>query len=130
MLDTFAKPGKAVAMPVDSYDVYRAVREMLGTNLKAKIEHSGAMIVARPDSGDPTMVPIECIDMLAGRFGWTENGKGYRVLPKYLKVLQGDGVNERSIEAILSNLSAKGSRPKTSPLAWAENFSRPSRVTR
>jgi nicotinamide phosphoribosyltransferase len=108
MIDKFAKPGKAVAMPVDSYDVYRAVRETLGTNLKAKIENTGALVVARPDSGDPTVVPVECIDMLAQKFGWSENGKGYRVLPKYLKVLQGDGVNERSIDAILSNLAAKG----------------------
>jgi len=108
MLDQFAKPGKVVAMPVDSYDVYRALREMLGTNLKAKIEQSGALVVARPDSGDPAVVPVECVDLLAQKFGTTENGKGYRVLPKYLKVLQGDGINERSIDVILSNLAAKG----------------------
>ncbi len=108
MIDIFAKPGATVAMPVDSFDVYRAVREMIGTNLKAKIESSGATIVIRPDSGDPTQVPIECVDILAQKFGWSENGKGYRVLPKFIKVLQGDGVNERSIEAILANLAAHG----------------------
>jgi len=108
MIDTFAKPGSIVAMPVDSYDVYRAVREIIGTNLKATIETSGATIVVRPDSGDPMQVPVDCIDILAQKFGWTENGKGYRVLPTFVRVLQGDGINERSIDAILSNLAARG----------------------
>jgi len=108
MIDTFAKPGSVVAMPVDSFDLYRAVREMIGTNLKAKIETSGATIVVRPDSGDPTIVPVDCIDMLAQKFGSTENGKGYRVLPKSVRVVQGDGINERSIDAILANLAARG----------------------
>jgi len=108
MIDTFAKSGSVVAMPVDSFDLYRAVREMIGTNLKAKIETSGATIVVRPDSGDPTIVPVDCIDMLAQKFGSTENGKGYRVLPKSVRVLQGDGINERSIDAILANLAARG----------------------
>jgi nicotinamide phosphoribosyltransferase len=108
MIDTFAKPGKIVAMPIDSYDVYRAARESIGTNLKAKIEKSGARIVCRPDSGDPTIVPVECIEILASKFGCEENGKGYRVLPHCIRVLQGDGVNERSIDAILCNLAARG----------------------
>lgn len=37
----------------------------------------------------------------------TVNSKGYKVLPPYVRVIQGDGVNERSIHQILANLEAR-----------------------
>ena len=41
-------------------------------------------------------------------FGYTINEKGYKVLPPYVGVLQGDGINERSLEMILANVMAAG----------------------
>jgi nicotinamide phosphoribosyltransferase len=108
MLDQFAKPGSAVAIVVDSYDIYRAVREIFGTHLKERIQNCHGTIVLRPDSGDATRVPVEIIEMLGEKFGFETNGKGFRVLPSCVRVIQGDGINERSIEAILTNLANVG----------------------
>src|SRR5690606_14322419 len=34
--------------------------------------------------------------------------KGYKVLPSYVKVIQGDGINERSVKKILTTLTDSG----------------------
>lgn len=75
---------------------------------------SGRIVVRRNkaavvcgNSGDPTIVPVECIEILMDQFGSTVNTKGYRMLPPYLRVIQGDGVNRESIRKILENLEAK-----------------------
>lgn len=108
MLDQFAKPGALVACVSDSYDIYNACKNLWGTKLKQKIIDSGATLIVRPDSGDPTVVPIECIEILMDKFGHTVNSKGYKVLPNYIRVIQGDGVNITSIEKILENMMDKG----------------------
>jgi nicotinamide phosphoribosyltransferase len=36
------------------------------------------------------------------------NSKGFKVLPPYIRVIQGDGINEKSLPIILENLIAKG----------------------
>ena len=41
-------------------------------------------------------------------FGFTVNEKGFKVLPTCVRVLQGDGINEESIERILANVEAAG----------------------
>jgi nicotinamide phosphoribosyltransferase len=65
-------------------------------------------VVIRPDSGDPRTVPIEVIALLAKQFGTTTNAQGYRVLPPQVRVIQGDGIDLDSIQAILANLEAGG----------------------
>jgi nicotinamide phosphoribosyltransferase len=40
-------------------------------------------------------------------FGFTVNEKGYRVLPDYIRVIQGDGVSRYTIEAILEALKMR-----------------------
>lgn len=96
-----------VSIVADTYDVYRFTDKYIGQLLKERIEklaERGGKIVVRPDSGDPTTMPIEIIKMLMNRFGYSINAKGYKALPPYLGVLQGDGINGKSIQDILNNL--------------------------
>ena len=98
------QPGGIVASVCDSFDIYRTVRDIIGGELKEAIENSGGTFVVRPDSGDPLTVPIEIIEILMKKFGYTTNDKGYRTLPDYIRVIQGDGINKDSIKEILANL--------------------------
>ena len=106
-IDKGAKLAPVVSIVIDTYDTYRAVKEFLGTRLKGRIERLGARggkVVARPDSGNPIEMPIECINMLMDAFGYTVNEKGYKQLPAYIGVLQGDGINQESLRTILNRL--------------------------
>ena len=96
-----------VACVADTYDVYRFA-ERVGTEFKTRIENSGGRFVVRPDSGDPTVVPVEVIKILLDKFGYTVNSLGFKVLPDCIRVLQGDGVNRESIIQILTNLEKEG----------------------
>ena len=108
MLDTFGGPGKLVACVSDSFDIYAATRDLWGGVLKDKVLAMGGTLVVRPDSGDPETVPVEIIEILAEKFGFTINSKGYKVLPSSVRVIQGDGINEDSLPRILANLKAAG----------------------
>ncbi len=46
--------------------------------------------------------------MLGEKFGHSTNAKGYTVLAREVRVIQGDGVNPKSIALILERLLAKG----------------------
>ncbi len=107
MLNQFAKPGSIVAIVSDSYDVFNAVKNLWGGELKQKVIDSGATVVIRPDSGDPEHVCSVLVQMLDQKFGSTVNEKGYRVLNN-VRLIQGDGVNYQTIEAILSNFKVHG----------------------
>jgi nicotinamide phosphoribosyltransferase len=108
MIDQFAGEGKLYACVSDSFDIYAATRDLWGGVLKDKVIASGGTLVIRPDSGDPETVPVEVIEILAEKFGFTVNSKGYKVLPPYVRVIQGDGINEHSLPKILENLKAAG----------------------
>jgi nicotinamide phosphoribosyltransferase len=104
MLRQFAKPGSIVACVSDSYDVFRAVKEMWGGALRDEVVQSGATLVVRPDSGDPADIVHSTLKMLNAAFGSTVNAKGFRVLD-HVRVIQGDGVNPDSIRAILERIT-------------------------
>ncbi len=106
MLTQFAKPGSIVAVVSDSYDLWNAVDNMWGETLRQQVIDSGATVVIRPDSGDPVKVSTATVRHLAEKFGTTTNSKGYRVLNN-VRVIQGDGVNQQSIEAILRTLKGE-----------------------
>lgn len=108
MIDQFAGEGKIYACVSDSYDIYNAVTNLWGKELKEKIINSGGTLVVRPDSGDPLTVPIEVVKLLMEQFGYTVNSKGYKVLPDYVRVIQGDGINEHSLPMIIENMIAEG----------------------
>ncbi len=106
MLQKFAKPGAMLAIVSDTWDVFNAAENIWGGELKEEIVNSGATVVFRPDSGDPVEVVGRVIDILAEKFGTTDNYKGYKVLNN-VRIIQGDGVNPDSIKAILEMLKAK-----------------------
>lgn len=108
MLQQFAGPGKIVAVVSDSYDLDNAVNVLWGAYLKREVEEQGGVVVIRPDSGDPVETPVRTIIQLMNKFGFETNSKGFAVLPPYIRVIQGDGVNERSIYKILAKLETAG----------------------
>lgn len=104
MLKQFSGKDKMVAIVIDSYDTMNAVKNIFGKDMKMEVIENGGTIILRPDSGDPTQVPIDVIKALMSRFGYTTNKEGFDTLPPYIRVIQGDGINRQSIQQILSNL--------------------------
>ena len=107
MLKQFAQPGSVVAVVSDSYDIYNAVENLWGGELREAVIASGATVVIRPDSGDPETVVSRVVQLLDKKFGSTVNEKGYKVLNN-VRVIQGDGINESTIRCILSHLEIYG----------------------
>ncbi|OSQ36143.1 nicotinate phosphoribosyltransferase [Thalassospira mesophila] len=108
MIRQFGGTGKLVAVVSDSYDLFNAVDTIWGEQLRQEVIDSGATIVIRPDSGDPAVVPVECVVHLGEKFGYRVNAKGYKVLAPCVRVIQGDGINIDTIGLILRNLADKG----------------------
>lgn len=107
MLDQFSGPDKLVAVVSDSYDLWNAIDNIWGEELKDKVQRTGGTLVVRPDSGDPINIVTETIERLMNNFGYEVNEKGYRVLPPYIRVIQGDGVSLQTIEAILDAMKLR-----------------------
>jgi nicotinamide phosphoribosyltransferase len=108
MLTQFSKPGALVAVVSDSYDLFNAITNIWGTELKQQIIESGGTLVVRPDSGVPEEIVPQCLCLLADKFGYTMNSKGYRVLPSYVRLIQGDGINLQSLSTIINAIHAVG----------------------
>lgn len=102
----FAKPGALFACVSDSYDLWNVLENVWGGELREEVERSGATLVVRPDSGDPAEVVLKTLQTLERKVGAPLNMRGFKLLPKWLRVIQGDGVNHESIEEILSVMKA------------------------
>ena len=102
----FAGEGKLYAVVSDSFDIYAACDKWY--QLRDLIVEKGGTLVVRPDSGHPPTVVVEVLNKLGRLFGFKLNDKGYKVLPDYLRVIQGDGINHVSIGEILTNMEAAG----------------------
>jgi len=107
MIRQYGKPGAVFACVCDSYDVYAAIEHLWGERLKQEVIDSGATVVIRPDSGNPPDVVEKCAILLDRAYGSSLNGKGFKVL-NHVRLIQGDGVNATSIEAILERLKQAG----------------------
>ncbi|WP_323844361.1 nicotinate phosphoribosyltransferase [Microbulbifer magnicolonia] len=107
MLTQFAGDGRLVAVVSDSYDLWNAIDNIWGGELKERVENNGGTLVIRPDSGDPVDVVTQTIERLMRIFGARINDKGYRVLPDYIRVIQGDGISLHTIEGILAAMKAR-----------------------
>lgn len=105
MLQKAAKPGGIIACVSDSYNLWNACSKLWGEQLKAEVIASGATVVIRPDSGNPPDVVLRTAQLLEEKFGVTVNSKGFKVLNN-VRVIQGDGINEHSIQEILNRLLA------------------------
>ena len=108
MLKQFGGKGKMLAVVSDSYDITKAVTNIWGGELAAKVRTHGGILVIRPDSGVPEVIVPEVIRRLAEAFpNTTTNSKGYMVLPPYVRVIQGDGINLDSIARIIAAMKAR-----------------------
>uniref|UniRef100_A0A671LSC3 Nicotinamide phosphoribosyltransferase n=1 Tax=Sinocyclocheilus anshuiensis TaxID=1608454 RepID=A0A671LSC3_9TELE len=108
LLDQF--PSGPVAVVSDSYDIFKACKHIWGDKLKERVmeRSEDSALIIRPDSGDPAQTLIEVIKILEERFGCSQNSVGYKVLPSYLRIIQGDGIDLNSINEILEKLSNEG----------------------
>jgi nicotinamide phosphoribosyltransferase len=107
MLRQFGKPGALLAVVSDSYDLDAAVARLWGGALRDEVIASGATVVIRPDSGDPTSVVLRTVRALDASFGSDVNAKGFKVL-RHVRVIQGDGITRQSIASILGALESAG----------------------
>lgn len=107
MLTQFGQPGALVAVVSDSWDIYNAVENLWGEQLRQEVIDSGAIVVVRPDSGVPVLQVMSALRTLGDKFGYTINTKGYKVLNN-VRVIQGDGVSPQAIEEILTTMQANG----------------------
>ncbi|WP_019673889.1 nicotinate phosphoribosyltransferase [Psychrobacter lutiphocae] len=108
MLEQFGGEDNIVAVVSDSYDLWNAIDNIWGEELKEKVETMGGTLVIRPDSGEPAKVVREALERLAVKFGYTINSKGYRLLPDCVRLIQGDGINPQSLGKILDTIMKAG----------------------
>jgi nicotinamide phosphoribosyltransferase len=99
---------KLAACVSDSYDLFRAVEQgWCSPEIRKAIEASGGTLVIRPDSGEPVEVLTALFKLLESKVGMTLNTKGFKVLPPYFRVIQGDGIDQAMMLRILAELTAR-----------------------
>ena len=99
----------------DSYDIYNACSKLWGEELKGKVDERLAKtgppqgrLVVRPDSGEPKDVVVKCLELLGEKFGTSTTSTGHKMLPKHVRVLQGDGISYGTVGEILAHMAEKG----------------------
>ena len=108
MVKQFGEEGKIFAVVSDAYDIFNAVSNIWGKELKEQVKSSGATLVIRPDSGEPKAMVLEVMKRVYKAFGGYKNTKGYIVLHDCVRIIQGDGVDKESIQEILEALKQEG----------------------
>lgn len=103
-----AYPQGLLSCVSDSYNIFNAVENLWGSELKEKVMQRKGTLVIRPDSGDPVKTLLKVFDLLFDKFGCTVNQKGYKVLPDQVRVIQGDGVDYHTIGTIYQQLALHG----------------------
>jgi len=100
---------KMAACVSDSFDVYRAVGEYwCGERIHKMVRESGGTLVVRPDSGYPPEVVVKCLKLFEEKIGMSTNSKGYKVLPDYYRIIQGDGIDYEMTGKILEAMKQEG----------------------
>lgn len=107
MIDLYRHYGVVILL-TDSYDHENAVRNIIGKQLKETIQKGPGLIGVRPDSGDVVDVTATTTEWLMESFGYSVNKKGYKVLPDYIRVVQGDGVTFPSLREIYIEMERRG----------------------
>ena len=106
MLDQY--PTGLVACVSDSFDIFKACADIWGDKLKEKILARDGTLVVRPDSGDPSEIVVQCLDILTDKFGSTKTSQGYKLLPPQIRLIQGDGIDLKETAKILEKVEAAG----------------------
>jgi len=108
MLTTY--PTGPVACVSDSYNIYEACEKIWGGELKDEVlkRDENSPLIIRPDSGDPKIVVVECLNILGEKFGYTKNEKGYKILDPRVRIIQGDGIYLETMRDILEYMKQHG----------------------
>ncbi|KAL4225833.1 hypothetical protein ACF0H5_013822 [Mactra antiquata] len=103
-------PDGPISCVSDSYNIWETCEKVWGDALKDLVLSRGdnGAVAIRPDSGDPPEIVVKVLNILGKCFGTTANKKGYKLLPPYIRVAQGDGVSYESLQAILENAEKNG----------------------
>ena len=104
MLDKY--PTGIFACVSDSWDIGNATN-LWGTVLKDRVMARDGTVVIRPDSGDPVITPVTVVMQLLDTFGYTVNSKGFKVLPPQIRVIQGDGLNKKTLNMLVDALISR-----------------------
>jgi nicotinamide phosphoribosyltransferase len=92
----------------DTYDHEHCVKNILGGELKEMVENFPGLVGVRPDSGDVVEVTADTTEWLMDAFGYTVNSKGFKVLPDFVRVVQGDGVRRDSLPKVFIEMERRG----------------------
>lgn len=92
----------------DSYDIFNAVENLWGGELRDKVLGAKGTLVVRPDSGYPPLIIMQVVRGLAEKFGYRVNEKGFKVLNDKVRVIQGDGMDFGMIDQCLQSLASDG----------------------
>lgn len=76
---------------------------------KDEVIAKGGTLIARPDSGDMIDNISFALETLGEIFGYETNSKGYKVLNKHCRIIQGDGIDgPEVIGRVLTVMKARG----------------------
>ncbi len=107
MLEVYRDHGFALVL-TDTYDHENCVKNILGGELKEMIQNFPGFVGARPDSGDVVQVTADTTEWLMDIFGFQVNSKGFKILPNFIRVVQGDGLTGASLRLIYAELERRG----------------------
>ncbi len=107
MLETYWDHGVALLLS-DTYDHENCVKNIIGGELKEMIEKFPGLVGIRPDSGDIVQVTSDTTEWLMDAFGYETNSKGFKVLPPFIRVVQGDGVTFDSLPQVFMEMERRG----------------------
>ena len=95
-----------LSVVADSYDIWSHIENILGQDHIDLIKSRKVPLIVRPDSGDPAFTLVNTLNKLEKIFGFTKNSKGYKLLPPYVAVIQGDGISPETMPDILHVLES------------------------
>jgi len=101
-------PAGLVACVSDTYDIYNAVKNLWGGELKELVLKRDGCLVIRPDSGNAEEILPDLLASLGQSFGQTKNEKGYFVLNGKVRLIQGDNVSIETLEKFLKAITKAG----------------------
>ncbi|MET8183658.1 nicotinate phosphoribosyltransferase [Streptomyces sp. NPDC005336] len=107
MLETHRDHGVALVL-TDTYDHENCVKNILGGELKEMVQKFPGFVGARPDSGDVVQVTADTTEWLMDSFGYETNSKGFKLLPPFIRVVQGDGLTATSLRDVYIELERRG----------------------
>ena len=102
-LDTY--PTGLIACVSDTYNIFECCSDIWGTKLKDKVINRDGTLVVRPDSGPYLEIIPQLLDILADKFGYTVNDRGYKVLDPHIRLIQGDGMNPETIVELYKTIT-------------------------